>query len=223
MLGISQDRYLIRVRYLSCEVDSESHTAETTSIFCSLFGCVFVSIKVTCNACGKKLKAKGESAGKKVKCPGCGDILIIPEAVYDAVEDEFDDYGDDTFDDDTYGEDPFASDDIDSYGSEISVPAKGRKPCPMCGEMIQAGASKCRFCGEIFDPKLKKKAKAAGADADMTGGDWAVAIICSGIGCIAGIVWLIQGKPKGGKMLGVSLAMGILWNVINVIIQSAAQ
>ena len=33
---------------------------------------------------------------------------------------------------------------------------RGRRPCPMCGEMIVATAAKCRFCGEVFDPTLKK-------------------------------------------------------------------
>src|SRR5262245_36544007 len=31
-------------------------------------------------ACGKKLQAKDEYAGKKLKCPGCGAILTIPRA-----------------------------------------------------------------------------------------------------------------------------------------------
>jgi hypothetical protein len=33
---------------------------------------------------------------------------------------------------------------------------EARRPCPECGEMIVAGAAKCRFCGAIFDPKLKQ-------------------------------------------------------------------
>lgn len=91
--------------------------------------------------------------------------------------------------------------------------------------MIAVGAAKCRFCGEIFDESLRKleakKAKSSDVDADMTPGDWAVAILCSGIGCIAGIVWMIQGKPKGGKMFGVSLLFAFAWGAIRAVIESS--
>lgn len=37
-----------------------------------------MSITVAC-ACGKKLRTKDESAGKRVKCPGCGAVLTVPK------------------------------------------------------------------------------------------------------------------------------------------------
>ncbi|MCA9059662.1 MAG: hypothetical protein KDA85_14240, partial [Planctomycetaceae bacterium] len=40
---------------------------------------------------------------------------------------------------------------------------------------------------------------------NLSTADWIIAILCSGIGCIVGIIRLIQGKKNGGKMLGVSL------------------
>ena len=102
-------------------------------------------------------------------------------------------------------------------------------PCPMCGEMILASAAKCQFCNEVFDPapkkaKSKKKSKKYGpGDKDLSGGDIAVALLCSGIGCIAGLVWMVQGKPKGLKMFGLSLAMNIFWGVVRLVIQQSTQ
>ena len=39
-----------------------------------------MTIVVTCT-CGKELKAKAESAGKKSKCPYCGAEVVIPQPV----------------------------------------------------------------------------------------------------------------------------------------------
>jgi len=188
-----------------------------------------VSIKVTCGSCGKQLRAKEESAGKKVKCPGCGDILIIPEGVYDAVEEGADayadDYGDDPYGNDSYDDNPYADDGMGSYGSDVGSPGGGgaTKPCPMCGEMIKPKAPKCRYCGEIFDAKLKKKAKSKGDDENPNVWEWLLAIFCGGIGCIVGIVYAVQGKPKGGKMIGVSLLMGFVWRIIGVVLEGLAR
>jgi RsiW-degrading membrane proteinase PrsW (M82 family) len=42
-----------------------------------------MTIAFSC-ACGKRLRAKDEWAGKRVKCPGCGSPLVIPDAADDA-------------------------------------------------------------------------------------------------------------------------------------------
>ena len=93
--------------------------------------------------------------------------------------------------------------------------------------MIVATAAKCRYCGEIFDPKLKKKAKASRRssddDADMSTMDYVACCLCSGITCIIGIVYMIQGKRRGLKMVGVSLAAGVFWTIVRIIIEAAAQ
>lgn len=90
-------------------------------------------ISVKCDECGKGLKAPDALAGKKAKCPQCGAVIPIPAAVSDA--EEFDD------------------------GSEAETEASedGRRACPMCGEMIVASAAKCRFCGEVLDPEMRKR------------------------------------------------------------------
>ena len=183
-------------------------------------------ISFTCEFCGKRLKAPDSAAGKTSKCPQCGKPVTCPEPVYDAepvvekpdvpeILDDIDPYSD--------------LDDGTPYG--VSGPAEPeeseerRRPCPMCGEMILASAAKCRFCGEVFDEglkkaqlkkkkKKKKKKSYDPDDEDLSAGEWVVAIVCSGIGCIAGIVWMIQGKPKGWKMLVVSLIADVVKAVI---------
>jgi hypothetical protein len=42
---------------------------------------------------------------------------------------------------------------------------------------------------------------ASAADSDLEGMDWILIILCGGIAFILGIVYLIQGKPKGLKMI----------------------
>lgn len=171
-----------------------------------------MSISVRCEECGKTLKAPDSAAGKKAKCPQCGAVVAIPEPVYDAQE---------VSDAEPVEDDSNAFGDVDSYDSP-AIDDDNRKPCPACGEMIVATAAKCRYCGEIFDSKLKKKAKrrsgsSGDADEDLTTGDYVVAILCSNIGCIAGIVWMIQGKPKGGKMIIASLLANVGWFVVGFV------
>jgi len=167
-----------------------------------------MAISVDCSSCGKTLKAKDSAAGKTAKCPSCGELITIPQVseVYDA-EDE-------------YGSSAGPADDSSSSSAGDDL-----KACSMCGEMIAAAAKKCKFCGEIFDAKLKKsRRKSASSSGDeMTTVDWVLCVICPGIGCIVGIVRAIQGKPTGGKMIGISIGFIILWNIVSAAVQMAAQ
>jgi hypothetical protein len=60
-------------------------------------------------------------------------------------------------------------------------------------------------------------------DSNLATTDWILAILCSGIGCIMGIIWMIQGKPKGSKMLGVSILAAICWNILRFAIVAMQQ
>lgn len=182
-----------------------------------------MAIQVTCPGCGTTLKTSEAHAGKKAKCPKCGGIIDIPAlAPPPANDDEYE-----------LEAEPAMrgfSDDELSPGPAQATPtadAGERRPCPACGEMIMRDAVKCRYCGEIFDPVLKKKEQKARAandtDATMSTGDWVLAILCSGIGCIVGIIWMIQGKPKGGKMVLVSIGMIVVWNIVQAVIVSLSQ
>jgi len=54
----------------------------------------------------------------------------------------------------------------------------------------------------------------ARSDDPMTTLDWVLCILCSNIGCIVGIVYLVQGKSKGGLMIGISIAVNVIFGVI---------
>lgn len=176
-------------------------------------------ISLICPTCGKTLKAPDAAAGKTGTCPGCKSKFTVPMPEPEPVEEPMAPLPlDDLI--------PLAPalDALDS-GPALSRPEEpDRKPCPKCGEMIVATAAKCRFCGEIFDAKLKKKKKKtyASDDENLTGGDWALCILCGTIACILGIVYMIQGKPKGIKMIGVCFAVQMIGGVIIAILQAAA-
>ncbi len=115
-----------------------------------------MSILVSCDTCGKELRAKDEAAGKQAKCPNCQAIIQIPHA---------DEYADDAVEDadDTRSRAP-----QDEFGDD-------RQPCPACGEMIASTARKCRYCDEILDTFGKKKSHRSGRAFRRQEGDYPTA------------------------------------------------
>ena len=161
-----------------------------------------MSISIDCVNCSKKFVVGDDKAGERVRCPNCGALLQVSEQVFEA-------------------EDTSIQPADQGYRVSAPVPRpkreEGRVPCPMCGEMILADAVKCRFCGEIFDETLKRaeqRKQVRSEDTDLSVGEWLVCILCSGIGCIVGIVYMIQGKPKGAKIFGISFLFAVLWNIL---------
>ena len=178
-----------------------------------------MAIQVTCPSCKSKFNAPDAAAGKRTKCPKCAGVIQIPmpapaEEILEA----------EVVPATVYTDDDFAVD------PPPQLPEEGdRKPCPKCGQMIARSAMKCRHCGEIFDPLLREQSQksvsssSSSSDSDLSVGDWLLCIICSGIGCIMGIIYIVQGKPKGPKMLLISILADVVKSAISIAIQSANQ
>lgn len=58
-------------------------------------------------------------------------------------------------------------------------------------------------------------------DGSLTAVDWVLCVVCTLIGCIVGIVRTVQGKKSGPKMIGISIAFAVLWNVIGTLVRLA--
>jgi predicted RNA-binding Zn-ribbon protein involved in translation (DUF1610 family) len=170
-----------------------------------------------CPGCGKEIQVPESMAGKRVKCPACSHIWQVPgggvdaEAVPElpALTSRFDDLMSDSY--------PLATDRANAGGPAGQADASAeapRRPCPMCGEMIVQGAAKCRFCNAIFDETLKraekKKRRRGGGNPDddhLSALDWVLCVIPLNIACIVGLVYMIMGKPKGIKMIGIAIVI----------------
>lgn len=178
-------------------------------------------IKAKCSSCKAVITAKDKQAGKLVRCPHCSNPVRLPGQKIDQVEKpkvrEAEEFGDDEFD-------------FGSFDPNAGAALERRKPCPACGEMIMQKAAKCRYCGEVLDPALKKKKKKKKASAsysndeeDLNAVEIVLCVCCSGIGCIVGIVYMIQGNPKGLKMIGISILMQFIWGALRIALTALQQ
>jgi hypothetical protein len=150
-------------------------------------------IRVQCPSCGAGLRGPDEAAGKKIKCPKCGAIVGLPAK--------------------TAGDEASSGADLPPAGAfDLDEPMPSRTP---------AADADDDFVAKPIKVKAKGKKRSSPEDADLSTGEWVLAILCSGIGCIVGIVWMIQGKPKGKKMFGISILMVVVWNIVSYALRSS--
>ena len=183
-------------------------------------------ISCECPSCGKRLKAPDSAAGKRALCPQCGNPVQIPtEIIHDA--EEVPDAEETTEPAAAVPENEYALANVSNESGAPAPPEPDRRPCPMCGEMIPVAAVKCRYCGEFFDASLKRGTGSARGipleDQKLSAVEWVFCILCGGIACIVGIIYGIQGKPKGWKMVGVSIVAQIIWGIIQAILEQATK
>lgn len=111
-------------------------------------------VSVVCK-CGKRLRAKDELAGKRVKCPACGEPLLLPDGLNSAPElaGDFSASGQSAL-----AAAPSGSSDDQVYDVASPPPAaavQGEKKCPWCLGALPADAVICSHCG--FDLRTQAK------------------------------------------------------------------
>lgn len=149
-----------------------------------------MAITFSCRHCGKSLTTSDDKAGRKAKCPGCGEVLTVPEAEPDESPDDDDGDWDE-------GELPAAPPPVRKKSSRSDT---GSKTCPMCGAENSRRASKCDACGEEFDEEEKPRKSSRNFEVgDVISSSWAIykrelGIVVGSI-FVAGIVSGIAGAP----------------------------
>jgi len=140
-----------------------------------------VTINFSCEHCGKVLKTSDDKAGLQAKCPGCGQMVVVPPPeggeLANPVEPIDDEYS--------------AAPEAENVGKKIT--------CPMCGKRVSASASECEHCGEA----LQGGRRGSGYPVVKGGHD----II--DIGDVLSTGWRIFNKDMG-TTIGVVLVAGLL-------------
>lgn len=172
--------------------------------------------------CGKSLRVSDEHAGRRVKCPACGAVVVAPkpQQQFEVVEEEEPDFEivedqprkipsarpakpstDDDDDEPRPKKKPYRDDDDDEPRPRKKKKRRRRSPPP---------------------PEYEDDYNYRGrGDSELTPLDWFLCILCPGIGCIVGLVRLITGSGAGGKMVGISLMFIVFWNAIRFAIAMA--
>ncbi len=104
-----------------------------------------MTIEFSCSHCNKVLKTSDDKAGRRAKCPQCGEPIDVP-IPQAATEDGSD--GFDEFDDTVPEEQSFLAE--SPVREEDSFLAAGNIDCPMCGAAVPVNAKKCQACGETL-------------------------------------------------------------------------
>lgn len=157
-------------------------------------------IKFPCAVCGKKIAVKAENAGKRVRCPRCKTVCVIPVLAEKEPPAETGNLLLDALAEDAKHQSPVEAP-PPLPPPPVAVPQAPPLPPPVPSAARRPAPARRSTRGDYVDDSL-------------TGGDWLLAILCNGIAFILGIIWAVQGNPKGVKMIVVSMISGAVWGGI---------
>lgn len=116
-----------------------------------------MSIEFQCGACGKSLKTTDDKAGRRARCPECGEMVVVPSPGGEASEFDFN-FEEAALPGGTFNIGPSQ---VESGfgGTRAQRPrrAEPQEPCPMCGELVGRSAKKCPHCGERLERKASRR------------------------------------------------------------------
>lgn len=158
-----------------------------------------MTIEFSCSHCNKVLKTSDDKAGRRAKCPQCGEPILVPapepspSAQTDDGFDEFDRLDSETpvpEDQSFLAEGPVREEDSFLAGNQTD--------CPMCGESSPAGSKRCQHCGEM----LQK-------------GEWVPRKIK--VGDVFSRTWEVY-KANLGSIIGIHILAYVLYVVAAVVV-----
>jgi predicted RNA-binding Zn-ribbon protein involved in translation (DUF1610 family) len=164
-----------------------------------------VAVTFACPACGRLTQAPETLVGRRAECPLCHIVIEVPappeedELVLELAEPATPKLA--------AVKKPSSDDDVDRW------------QCPGCGGIIPTSAALCRHCGMVFDHERASRRGRSPVDDDrLAAGDIVIGLIpcISWIGVVVGIVYLAQGRPKGWKMIALSLGASLAWIAFSV-------
>lgn len=151
-------------------------------------------IEFRCTHCDKKLKVKEEAAGKKIKCPGCGEATAVPAAKAPPKQE--------------------LKPELGSTESILNLNLKKFKNKPIDPDDEDVNLDELE--GAVVLRKKREAMVAAGPPAEpLQPLDWLMGLLCNGIALIFAIVLMSQGKrSRGMKLLILSFVMMLFYGTV---------